>query len=124
MEQEDLGVLAPSSSLSPPQSKGQKGYKEKESSIPSTRFMTAWQMDSKHSVNMVVSIGPEPASLSWLARGSTDGHREVESPDSVPWGTTVEVGKFKAGVDSPSITPQVENSRVCSEDWPSTHACL
>ena len=44
---------------------------------------------------MVVSIGPEPASLSWLARGSTD-NREVESPDSVSWGTTVEVGKFTA----------------------------
>ena len=37
--------------------------------------------------------------------GSTDG-QEVESPDSVPRGTTVEVGESMAGVDSSSRTPK------------------
>ena len=54
---------------------------------------------------MVVSAGPGPPCLSWLARGSTDGW-EVESPDSVPGGTIVEVGESIAGVDSSSKTPQ------------------
>ena len=53
---------------------------------------------------MVVSAGLEPSYLSWLARGSTDGW-EVESPDSVPRGTTVEVGESIVGVDSSSKTP-------------------
>ena len=40
-----------------------------------------------------------------MARGSTDG-QEVESPDSVPGGTIVEVGESMAGVDSSSRTPK------------------
>ena len=54
---------------------------------------------------MVVSIGPGPSCLSWLAWGSTD-EREVVSPDNVPGGTTVEVGESTAGVDSSSRTPK------------------
>ena len=54
---------------------------------------------------MVVSAGPGPSSTSGMVRGSTDG-QEVESPDSVPGGTTVEVGEFMAGVDSSSRTPK------------------
>ena len=52
---------------------------------------------------MVVSAGPGPSSTSLMAQGSTDG-QEVESPDSVPGGTTVEVGESMAGVDSSSRT--------------------
>ena len=40
-----------------------------------------------------------------MARGSIDG-QEVASPDSVPGGTTVEVGESMAGVDSSSRTPK------------------
>ena len=40
-----------------------------------------------------------------MARGSTDG-QEVASPNSVPGGTTVEVGESMAGVDSSSRTPK------------------
>ena len=40
-----------------------------------------------------------------MARGSTDG-QEVESPDSVLGGTTVEVGESMASVDSSSRTPK------------------
>ena len=54
---------------------------------------------------MVVSAGPGPSSTSGMARGSTDG-QEVESPDSVPGGTTVEVAESMAGVDSSSRTPK------------------
>ena len=58
-----------------------------------------------NSVHMVFSAGPGPSSTSGMARGSTDG-QEVASPDSVPGGTTVEVGESMAGVDSSSKTPQ------------------
>ena len=54
---------------------------------------------------MVVSAGPGPSSTSGLTRGSTDG-QEVVSPDSVPRGTTVEVGESMVGVDSSSRTPK------------------
>ena len=54
---------------------------------------------------MVVSAGPGPSSTSGMAWGSTDG-QEVESPDSVLGGTTVEVGKSMADVDSSSRTPK------------------
>ena len=54
---------------------------------------------------MVVSAGPGPSSTGGMAWGSTDG-QEVESPDSVPGGTTVEVGESLAGVDSSSRTPK------------------
>ena len=54
---------------------------------------------------MVVSTGLGPSSTSGLAWGSTDG-QEVVSPDSVPGGTTVEVGESTAGVDSSSRTPK------------------
>ena len=54
---------------------------------------------------MVVSAGPGPSSTSGMARGSTNG-QEVESPDSVPGGTTVEVRESMAGVDSSSRTPK------------------
>ena len=50
-------------------------------------------------------MGPGPSSTSGMAQGSTDG-QEVESPDSVPRGTIVEVGEFMAGVDSSSRTPK------------------
>ena len=40
-----------------------------------------------------------------LAQGSTD-EWEVVSPDSVPGGTTVEVGESTAGLDSSSRTPK------------------
>ena len=43
--------------------------------------------------------------MSWMARGSTDGH-EVVSPDSVPKGTIVEVGESTVGVDSSSRIPK------------------
>ena len=54
---------------------------------------------------MVVSAGPGPSSTSGMARGSTDG-QEVAPPDSIPRGTTVEVGESMAGVDSSSRTPK------------------
>ena len=54
---------------------------------------------------MVVSAGPGPSSMSGMARGSTDG-QEVESPDSVPGGTTVEVGESIAGMDSSQVELQ------------------
>ena len=50
-------------------------------------------------------MGPAPSSSSWLARGSTDG-QEVVSPDTVLWGTTVEVGESTVGVDSSSRAPK------------------
>ena len=50
-------------------------------------------------------MGPGPSSTSGMARGSTDG-QEVESPNSVPGGATVEVGESMAGVDSSSRTPK------------------
>ena len=40
-----------------------------------------------------------------MARESIDGW-EVETPDSVPGGTTIEVGESTAGMDSSSKTPQ------------------
>ena len=54
---------------------------------------------------MVVSAGPGPSCLSWLAQGSTD-EWEVVSPNGVPRGTTVEVGESIVGVDSSSRTPK------------------
>ena len=48
---------------------------------------------------------PGPSCSSWSARGSTNGW-EVESPNSVPGGTIVEVGESIVGVDSSSKTPQ------------------
>ena len=54
---------------------------------------------------MVVSAGPGPSSTSGMTRGSTNG-QEVESPNSVPRGTTEEVGESMAGVDSSSRTPK------------------
>ena len=53
----------------------------------------------------MVSVGPGPPCSSWLARGSID-EWEVVSPDSVPGGTTVEVGESTVGVDSSSRTPK------------------
>ena len=54
---------------------------------------------------MVVSAGPGSTSTSGMAQGTTDG-QEVESPDSVLGGTTVEVGESMAGVDSSSRAPK------------------
>ena len=58
-----------------------------------------------NSVHMVVSTGPGPSSTSGMAQGSTDG-QEVESPESVLVGTTIEVGESMAGVDSSSRPPK------------------
>ena len=79
-----------------------KGTKKKNplSPAPGSRLRQA-----HNSVHMVVSAGPGPSSTSGMARGSTDG-QEVASPDSVPGGTTVEVGESMAGVDSSSRTPK------------------
>ena len=54
---------------------------------------------------MVVNARPGPSSTSGLARGSTNG-QEVVSPDSVPGGTTIEVGESMIGVDSSSRAPK------------------
>ena len=54
---------------------------------------------------MVVNARLGPSSSSWLAQGSTEGC-EIESPDSILGGTTVEVGESMAGVDSSSRTLQ------------------
>ena len=54
---------------------------------------------------MVVNAGLGTSSTSGLVWGSTDG-QEVVSPDSVPRGTTVEVGESPAGVNSSSRTPK------------------
>ena len=52
---------------------------------------------------MVVSAGPGPSSMSWMARESTyEGI--VAFPDCVPRGTTVEAGETIARVDSSSKT--------------------
>ena len=76
--------------------KDKKGIKKKNPLSPSSRSRS-WQ--AHNSVHMVVNAGPGPSSTSGMTRGSTDG-QEVESPDSVPGGTTVEVGESMAGVDS------------------------
>ena len=49
-------------------------------------------------------MGWGPSCLSWMARGSTDGW-EIESPNNVPRGTTVEVGESIVGVDYSSRIP-------------------
>ena len=61
-------------------------------------------MASANSVNMVVSVGPEPSYLSWMAHASTDGWK-IDSPNSVPGGTTTEVTEFTERMDSSSKTP-------------------
>ena len=102
MEQEDLGVPAPSSSLSTPHQKIKRVQRKR------ILYPHHWDHDRnkrKNSVNLAVSVGPGPSSTSWLARGSTDG-QEVVSPNSVPGGTTVEVGESTVGVDSSSKTPK------------------
>ena len=82
--------------------KNKKGIKKKNPLSPAPRS----QLRQVHnSVHMVVSAGPGPSSTTGMARGSTDG-QEVEAPDSVPGGTTVEVGESMAGVDSSSRTPK------------------
>ena len=48
-------------------------------------------------------MGPGRSSLSWLARGSTEGS-EVVFPDCFPRGTIVEAGEFTAIVGSSSKT--------------------
>ena len=101
MEQEDLGVLAPSSSLSP---LSQRTKRVKRKRILSRQHEFHDNGKCKKSFNMVVTIGPEPSSMSWLAQGSTDDW-EVASPDRVPKGTTVEAGESIAGVDSSRRTP-------------------
>ena len=101
VEQEDLGVQAPSSLLSPPRSKDKKGTKKKNFLSPSPGSRPR---KTQNSVNVVVSAGPGPSSTSWMARRSTDG-QELVSLDCVPGGTTVEVGESTAGVDSSSRTP-------------------
>ena len=53
---------------------------------------------------MVVGVEPGPSSTSWMARESTN-EKEAVFLDCVPGGTTVEAGKFTAGVDSSSKTP-------------------
>ena len=58
-----------------------------------------------NSVHVVVSARPGPSSTSGMARVYTEG-QEVESPDRVLGGTTVEVGESMAGVDSSSRTPK------------------
>ena len=50
-------------------------------------------------INMMVSVGTGPSSLSWLAQRSADGW-EVECPDRVLGGTTIEVGESTPRVDS------------------------
>ena len=102
VEQEDLGVQAPSSSPSPPKQKIKKGTMKKNLLSPSPGSRPR-QM--QNSVNVAVSTEPGPSSTSWMARKSTDG-QGVESPDCVPGGTTVEVGEPTAGVDSSSRTPK------------------
>ena len=82
--------------------KDKKGTKKKNPLSPSPGSQSR---QAHNSVHMVVSAGPGPSSTSGMARGSTDG-QEVESPDSVPGGTTVEVGESMAGVDSSSRTPK------------------
>ena len=62
---------------------------------------------------MVVSAGLGPSSTSGMARGSTDG-QEVESPNSVPGGTTEEVGESMAGVDSSSRTPKQRTLKLAA----------
>ena len=83
-----------------PQPKGKKDTKKKNllSPAPSSR---QWQ--AHNSVNMVVSVGPGPSSLSWLAWGPTDGW-EVVFPNNGFGGTTIEVRESTAGVDSSSRT--------------------
>ena len=81
-------------------SKDKKGKKKKNSLCPAPGSQS-WQ--AHNSVHIVVSAGPGPSSTSGMARGSTNG-QEVESPDSVPGGTIVEVGESMAGVDSSSRT--------------------
>ena len=79
-----------------------KGTKKKNPLSPSPRSQSR---QAHNSVHMVVSAGPGPSSTSGIAWGSTDG-QEVESPNSVPGGTTEEVGESMAGVDSSSRTPK------------------
>ena len=62
---------------------------------------------------MMVSVWLGPSSLSWLAQGSTDGW-EVVSPNSVPRGTTIEVGEPTAGEDSSSRTPQWRTCKLAT----------
>ena len=82
--------------------KDKKGIKKKNplSPVPGSQSRQA-----HNSVHMVVSAGPGPSSTSGMARGSTKG-QEVASPDSVPGGTTIEVGESMVGVDSSSRTPK------------------
>ena len=84
------------------QAQDKKGTKKKNPLSPTPRSQ---QQQAENSVHMVVSAGPGPSSTSGMARGSTDG-QEVESPNSVPGGTTVEAGESMAGVDSSSRTPK------------------
>ena len=98
--------------------KDKKGTKKKNPLSPSPGSRPR---QVHNSVHMVVSARPKLSSTSGMARGSTDGQK-VESPNSVPGGTTVEVGESMVGVDSPSRTLKWR-TRACNEDWPSTHAC-
>ena len=82
--------------------KDKKGIKKKNPLSPTPGSQS---QQAHNSVHMVVSVGPGPSSTSGMAWGSTDG-QEVESPNSVPGGTTVEVGESTAGVDSSSRTPK------------------
>ena len=58
----------------------------------------------QNSINMVVSVGPGPSSLNWLARGSANG-MEVESLNSVLGGKDCRGGGIHSR-DSSSRTPQ------------------
>ena len=82
--------------------KDKKGIKKKNPLSPSPGSQSR---QAHNSVHMVVSVGPGPSSTSGMAQGSTD-EQEVESPDSVLGGTTVEIGESMAGVDSSSRTPK------------------
>ena len=102
VEQEDLGVQAPSSLLSPPRQKTKR--------VQRKRIFYPHHQDHDHGKRKTRLMwwsaqGPGPSSTSWMARRSTDG-QEVVSPDCVPGGTTVEVGESTAGVDSSSRTPK------------------
>ena len=98
------------------QQKDKKGKKKKSSLSPTPGSR---QRQATNSVNMVVGVEPGPSSTSWMAQESTN-EGEVVFPDCVPGGTTVEAGEFTVGVDSSSKTPQEEDSRACSKNWPAT----